>query len=470
MIKAGVIHRCKVAGRCAVIAALTGCASLLRTPYVDPSLSIPDKWQHAKPLPTPPTGLTNGLKVHWWENFNDPVLVNLVNEALRRNNDLAAAALLVRSAQLKSKLAAINLQLGISVSAASSNTYGLSADPSTTRAQSVSLGVSYEADLWGKLSQQHAAAQWEALATAQDRSSTMLSLIGTTMVSYWQNLFINQRIALARQSLANDEAILKWTRTRYQSGAVSSLDVLEAERVLESQRADITQLVQEQVESRNAMAILFDSPPEAAMNSLDALPDGPYPAIEPGLPVQLLARRPDLQAAELRLRETLANGDATRASLYPSLTLTGSLGSASVDALEILRNPAATLGAALTSPLLHWNEVKLNIQVSRAEYERAVINFRQTYYRSLRDVENALSVREQYEAQANYLDRTLESARRIEEIYEVQYRLGHIPIKYWLDAQEVSRTAQVAILTTRLNRLTNYATLYEALGGDPRSF
>jgi outer membrane protein TolC len=121
------------------------------------------------------------------------------------------------------------------------------------------------------------------------------------------------------------------------------------------------------------------------------LPEGALPAIKAGLPASLLGRRPDLRAAELRLREYLANVDASRASFYPTFTLTGSLGSSSISLEQVLKNPIATLGAGLTLPFLQWNTARLTVAVSQTSYEEAVVNFRQTLYTALSEVENSLA-------------------------------------------------------------------------------
>jgi outer membrane protein TolC len=196
------------------------------------------------------------------------------------------------------------------------------------------------------------------------------------------------------------------------------------------------------------------------------LPRYPLPDARAGVPAELLGRRPDLRAAELRLREALATVDATRASFYPPLTLTGALGSASPTLSDILRNPIGSLGAGLTLPFLQWNQMQLNIKISKADYEERVVNFRQSLYQAMADVENALSNRAQLALQAAQLDASLSAARQAERLYEVRYRAGAVPLKDWLDAQEKRRTAEIARDENMLNRLVNQVTVYQALGGD----
>ena len=159
--------------------------------------------------------------------------------------------------------------------------------------------------------------------------------------------------------------------------------------------------MQQRVEARNALAILFNAAPGdttlAAVLPVEPqqLPRTTVPDVAAGLPAELLARRPDLRAAELRLRETLAQGDASRASYYPTLSLTGALGTSSASLLNLVKNPVLSLGAGLSLPFLRFNEMQLNTDLVKAQYAEAATTYRQTLYTALSEVENALSARTQ---------------------------------------------------------------------------
>ncbi|MNY17336.1 putative efflux pump outer membrane protein TtgC precursor [compost metagenome] len=255
-------------------------------------------------------------------------------------------------------------------------------------------------------------------------------------------------------------------RAQYAAGGASALELAEAQQTVASQQAAHALLVQQRVEFTNALTILFDGPPDRSMANPERLPSNALPEARAGVPAELLGRRPDLRAAELRLRESLATVDATRASFYPPLTLTGALGSSSPTLSSVLQNPIATLGAGLTLPFLQWNQMQLNIKISKADYEERVVTFRQSLYQAMADVENALSNRTQLTLRAEQLDVSLQSAREAERLYEVRYRAGAVSLKDWLDAQEKRRTAEIARDENMLNRLVNQVTVYQALGGD----
>jgi NodT family efflux transporter outer membrane factor (OMF) lipoprotein len=319
--------------------------------------------------------------------------------------------------------------------------------------------------LWGKLESARDAARWEAEATAVDRQNTALSVIGTTASAYWQVAFLNERIAASEASIVYAEKTLELAQAKYRAGAVSGIELAQARQAVATQKANLTQLLQQRTEARNALAILFDQAPQNSVPERRQLPDGTLPAIEAGLPASLLGRRPDLRAAELRLREDLANVDATRASFYPTFTLTGSLGGSSTSLESVLRDPIASLGAGIVLPFIQWNTMKLTIKVAETEYEEAVVNFRQTLYKALGDVENALSAHVRFQEESVQLELALASARQAEQLAEVRYRSGATGVQAWLDEQERRRSAETALAENRLNRLTNLMKLYQALGG-----
>ena len=448
---------------------LAGC-SAMHTPYQPAALSTPTSWQNQPLLVAGDTVLHD----RWWRNFNDPQLDQLIELALARNNDLAAAAILVRRAQLQAGLATTNPTVSLGLNTSNSRNLngssgaipGLPGAPVSSRSQSLTASVAYEVDLWGKLASQRDAAQWEALATAEDRDSAALSLIGTTAGLYWKIANLEQRIVLSEQSIAYVARILQLVRVQYEAGAVSALEVLEAERSLASQQASHTLLLQDMVETRSALAILFDGPPETKDSGHYRLTADTLPAVDAGLPAELLARRPDLRAAELRLRKTLSSADAIRSGYYPTFSLTGTLGSSSTSLQNLLQNPVGTLASGLTFPFLQWNQMQLNIAVSKVDYEKASIDFRQIFYKALRDVEIALSARSQFQDQGVRLAQSLAAARRIESLYQERYRAGSVALKIWLDAQETLRSAESAVADNDLNLLNSQVKLYQALGGD----
>ena len=419
---------------------------------------------------------------HWWQAFQDPALDQLIQQALQKNNDLAVAALKVKQARLNASLTATNLtpEVSTSLTAVQQKSWQQSnpadqggnmppngSQNNQTTHYGTSLSLSYELDLWGKLADERAAANFEAEATEQDRLASALSLIGTTASLYWKLGYLNQLIALNQQSLSYTQHSLQIAQAHYHAGANSKLDVLQAEQSANSQQATLEDLYRQRDENRNALTILLDQPPETALEQPVTLPARALPAIPTNLPADVLAQRPDVKAAELRVRSSYATGENTRKSYYPTFSLTGALSTSSEQLRSALQNPTGSIGAGLTLPFIEWQTTRLNIAKQRVIYEQAVRNFRQTFYTALSEVENQLSARQHYLNAGIQLSRTLLLAQQTETISAVRYQAGDIEMQSWLDQQEQRRNAEKSLLENHYQQLTTQMSLYQALGGNP---
>jgi NodT family efflux transporter outer membrane factor (OMF) lipoprotein len=446
-------------GILAVVPLVAGCGGLVRKPYVAPALPVAAAWD-ARPLGDP-----QGAGGRWWNAFEDPQLTALVDEVLATNANLAAGALRLKRARLSSDLARQALLPSFSAGLSSDASKALDGNSPWNKSSAASLSTSWEIDLFGKLDAQADAARWEARATARDLAETRLALIGTTAQTWWQLGYANEQIAIGEQSIAYVRRALALVQRQYDAGAVSRLELRDAQQTVAAQEATQTQLVQARVEASKAIAALLDRQDYAGPEPT-VLPRRDLPAIDAGVPAALLARRPDLAAAELRLRSTLASSDATVASYYPAFSLTGALGTASSALLKFFADPAASVGAALSLPELNPAKVRLATGVARADYAIAVQDFRQTFYDALRDTQITLSARDQYIRQARFLEANYAAAQDAERLYERQYRNGLIALRLWLDAQERLRSARSSLIQNRYNQLTAQVEVYQALGGD----
>ncbi|MFD1437124.1 efflux transporter outer membrane subunit [Acinetobacter terrae] len=445
---------------------LVGCAAVVKTPYEQPTVNIPSNFQNSKAM---------SQHVHadvyadqWWTLFGDAQLNQLVNQVLASNTDLAVAGINLQQARLQAGLAQNKQGPRVSSNVSTGHNIDLNSGDDSSRGLSLSAGVSYELDLFGKLARQTEATKWEALATEQDLQSTAQSLVATTANLYWQLGYLNERYSVAQQNLASTQKTYELVRTQYRAGAVSGLDLTSAEQSVQSQRATLSQIEQQKVETRTALAVLMHQPVQQLNIQEPAhLPRIALPTIAAGLPADLLSRRPDLQASELRLRKTLASKDATKASYYPSINLTGNLGSTSTSLTNLLQNPALTLGASLSLPFLQYNDMKKDLAISDLDYEKSIIQYRQTLYQAFADVENALSARTELNKQVALQERNVQLAEKTERLTEVRYRNGAIALKNLLDAQETTRNARLSLVQTKQSQYNAYVTLMQALGGSP---
>ncbi|HNN45723.1 MAG TPA: efflux transporter outer membrane subunit [Azospira sp.] len=428
------------------------------TPYQRPALDVPAQWQ---------TGSAQGSNAAgpWWQRFGDAQLNTLIDAALRANNDLVAAGLRVRRARLQAGLADVATNPTLAASLSTNVTRNLNTDRDT-KSSSASASLALEPDLWGKFAGSRMAAQLEAEASQADCRGAALQVAATTATLYWKIAFLNDQLAANEANVANAAKVLDFVRVKHDAGKVSGLDVAQAEQNLAQIQATGVTYGQQRTEARNALTILFDRAPGHPSAERPRLADDALPRVDTGLPATLLGRRPDVRAAELRLRGALASADATRANMYPSFSLTGSAGSSSTELKNVLKNPTATLGIGLALPFLNWNTMQLNVAVSENQYEEAVVNFRQKLYTAMREVEDALSARSSLMSEAEKLTVATAQARRAEALSAVRYRAGATALQLWLDAQDKLRNAEIALAQNRLNQLNNYVKLVQALGGD----
>jgi len=463
----------KLASALVLGSSLVGCAAVVKTPYEQPSVQIPSHFQNS-------SGLNQQihervLADQWWTLFQDPQLNALVDQVLARNTDLAVAGINLQQARIQAKQSAS--QQGIRIGDAKISTgHRFSLDGDGNSSTGISLGypgLSYEIDLFGKLANQTEASRWEALATEQDLQATAQSLIGTTAQLYWQLGYLNERYSVVQQNLATAQKTYDLVQVQYRAGAVSGLDLTQAEQAIQSQRSNLSQIDQQRVETRTALAVLLNEPvQQLSFNEPSRLANIQLPTIQAGLPASLLARRPDLQAAELRLRKALANKDANKASYYPSISLTGAVSTgvgvgANTSLSNVLKNPVATLGAGLTLPFLQWNDMKRDLQVNELDYEKSILQYRQTMYEAFADVENALSARNEINKQVQLQQRNVELAEKTARLTEVRYRNGAVALKNLLDTQETLRNARLTLIQTKQSQYNAYVTLMQALGGSP---
>ncbi|MEG2630366.1 MAG: TolC family protein, partial [Comamonas sp.] len=234
-----------------LLALLAGCAAT-RSDYQAPAVILPAAWQQASTA-----AAAAQLPERWWRQFNDPALDRLIESALARSNDLAAAAWRVRQAQLQAGIAATALAPTVAGRASSNASRRLEGDGNATaRSSGAALSASYEVDLWGRVARTRDAAEWAARATQQDLEAAAQALAGTAAGLYWQLAYVQQRLASGQDSLAYALRTQELVRVQYAVGAVSALELREAEQTVASQRAALVLLAQQRVQTRNAIAIL----------------------------------------------------------------------------------------------------------------------------------------------------------------------------------------------------------------------
>lgn len=441
------------------LALLSGCSALVRSDFEAPLVDVPDAWQTVS--------VTQDVHIDpWWKKFNDPVLNQLVSQALATNNDLTLATLTVRRAQLETGLARDDWYPQVSASGSGEVSQVLDQGDSDTNF-SAQASVSYEVDLWGKIGADVDAAKWSAIASMQDREATAQSLVATTATLYWQILYLNESLKLAKQDVQDSQTTLDLVNARYIAGSVSRLEVVQAQKNLATSQSNRSNVQNDLNQAQNALAILFNQAPQTMANIDEnkSIVSLPLPQVAAGVPSDVLIRRPDVKASLYELKSALASKDATYAAYLPSLTLTGSIGDSSDDLEDLLRDPLGSLGAQLFLPFLQWNRMQIDKKISDVDYQTAVVNYRKTLYSAFEDVDNALSDRQNYFEQAEHLTQQYNNALEEEHIYQSRFDNGAVDLTDLLTAQQSRRSSRDALLLNKFNQLSNQAVLYQSLGG-----
>jgi NodT family efflux transporter outer membrane factor (OMF) lipoprotein len=275
------------------------------------------------------------------------------------------------------------------------------------------------------------------------------------------------RLVIVRENLAIAERVFKVVDSRVRNGAASALDLARQQAAVLTQRAAIPQLDLQERQTLFALAILLGRSPEGFDTAASAVTGLAVPRVAPGLPAQLLVRRPDLASAEAQLAAANANVAAARAALLPGIGLTGSAGLASDVLLNFLNGPTATLaiGASLLQPIFDGARLRTQVNVAASRERELVENYRKAVLAALADVESALAAGGRMAEQELLQEKVVEQARLALRLAEIRYREGADDLLTALDAQRTLFQAEDQLAQIRLSRLQGSVGLFKALGG-----
>ena len=405
----------------------------------------------------------------WWAAFGSAELTALIAAAEAANPDLAIAAERVRQAEAQvhtanaSLFPALNLGLGSS----RRETRPDGGDWTAADSSSASLSASYELDLWGRNAAGRDSAEAGLRASRFDRETVRLTLLAGVANGYFQLLSLRGRLAIAHENLAIAERVFKVVDSRVRNGAASKLDLARQQAAVLTQRAAILPLELQERQTLFALAILLGRAPEGFDTAASSLAGLAVPRVAPGLPAQLLLRRPDLGSAEAQLAAASANIAAARAALLPAISLTGSAGLASDVLLNFLNGPTAALaiGASLLQSIFDGGRLRAQVDATESRQRELVQGYRKAVFAALADVENALAAASRLAVQEGLQEQVVEQARVALRLAEIRYREGADDLLTMLDAQRTLFQAEDQRAGIRLARLQASVGLYKALGG-----
>jgi multidrug efflux system outer membrane protein len=447
------------------IGVLAGCA--MGPDYRRPEVAVPETYQYL------PKETADTVNTAWWQQFGDPVLDQLIVEALGNNRNVMQAAANVQQAAalLTETQSQFYPQAGYDAGGTRQqfSTDYLPNRPSTSRTQTtynVIASASWEVDLWGRIRRQTESAQANLLATEEARRGVILSLVAQVANNYLTLRALDEQLEVAKKTLATYAESLKLFELQFKYGVVSQMNVAQARSQYQTAAAEIPSIEQQIVNTENALAILLGRNPGHIVRG-KSVADMSVPQTPAQLPSQLLERRPDIAQAEQQLVAANAQIGAAKALYFPTISLTGALGSVSGDLSNLFTGPTRvwSYGGSLLGPIFTGGAVTGQVRQAEGAQQAALFNYEKTVQGAFADVENALIAqqksRERLQAQQGLVDALSDYAR----LARLQYNGGYVPYSTVLQAEQQLFPAQLTLAQDRAQVFGAVVSVYQSLGG-----
>jgi outer membrane protein, multidrug efflux system len=447
---------------CAALAVLAGCS--LGPHYHRPDIPPPPAWAGRVDA-----NAAQWPGAEWWRGFGSADLEAFIAQAERANDDLRAAVARVHQADAQRRIAGAPLLPALDAQANAQRARAAVPDQGFVTGNSFEplLSASYELDFWGKNRAAYHAAAASERATVYDRTTVELSVMAGVATTYFQALELRDRLAIAEANLANATKILKGLKLEEVAGTVTALDVAQQETVVATVNAAVPPLRAQLRQSLDALAILTGNTPESIDVTHGSLDDIGRPGVRPGLPSELLERRPDVAAAEAQLIAANADIAQARAAFFPSISLTAGGGFESSQLATVLKpaNRVWSLGAGLTQPIFHGGALVGQYRLSKGRYEELLADYHKAVISALANVEDSLAGVEQGAEQVARQQQAADQAARAYEYAQTQMRAGTINVLTLLNTETALFSARDALAQAKFAQLQAVVSLYQALGG-----
>jgi multidrug efflux system outer membrane protein len=449
---------------------LTAC---LGPHYKRPDVPPPQAWRN-----TPAAqGTAPWPSSDWWHGFNSPTLNDLMDQARTANDDIGAAVARIRQADAQARIAGAALlpSLGADFDAnrqrAQEQTLTpagtLLSRPSTFNTFTAELTASYEIDFWGRNRDLRDAAVAAAVASRYDRATIELTVMQSVASTYFQALELRDRLQVAHDNVASARDTLKDLQLEAQVGTVTALDVAQQETTVATLDAEIPPLTQQFGQTLDALAILVGQQPESVDVTAGSLVDLGEPEVTPGMPSDLLTRRPDVAEAEAQLVAANANVAAARAAFFPTISLTAGGGYVS-PALSTLFSPATrawSLTGGLAQPIFQGGALVGQYQLNKGRYAELLSDYHKAVISAFGNVEDALVSVQQTAEQLQRQQEAVAAARHAYELTQAQFHAGTINILIVLSTETALFTAEDTLVQVKYSHLNALVALFSALGG-----
>lgn len=466
-----------------LLLALIGCGCMVGPNYKPPSVELPSHWSETNSTKPISQAAQTDL-AQWWRGFDDPVLDRLVEQALSSNLDLLDAVARVREARaLQSEASAAlypTLSGGTSYSRIRySETTPFGSFPQVFPVEynlfEGGFNSSWDLDLFGGIRRSIQAQRAEMERAAENERDVRVAVLAEVGQDYVIVRSLQRRIVIAQSNTAAQRASLELTQERFQMGFAAELDVAQARSLMLATQTTIPTLQTQLAQTIHQMGVLLGRPPEALSNSLDATrPLLPVPGLDvlklripPGLPSELLRRRPDIRAAEREMAAATARVGVATAAFFPDFSMTGTVGLESLALSNFIEGASRfwTVGPTLTMPIFEGGRLRAQLAATNAEQQQAALIYQKTVLQALEEVEDGLTAYGQERARHGLLDQNVAAAQRTTELAEDRYTHG---IGSYLDVLEAQRSlyqSQDQLAQSHQLMALDLIALFKALGG-----
>jgi multidrug efflux system outer membrane protein len=410
----------------------------------------------------------------WWEQFQDPALSALVDQALHNNKDLAIATANVDAAfaQYGITRAAQWPQVDAGASASRqrlSETAGPVPAPAGRQVFNdfdASLSASFELDVWGRLRRASESARASLLASEEGRRTVLMTLVGAVANGYIQLRALDRQLEIARSTSQSLGEAARLQELRFREGAVPESDYRQAESQYQTAAAQVPELERQVARQENFISVLLGRNPGPIPRGreIEALL---FPAVPDALPASLLERRPDIRQAEQNLIAANADIGVAKAAYFPRISLTAALGFESADLSDLLkaRSKAGSLGAGATLPIFNAGRIRNQVAQTEAFQREALSNYEKSILVGFQEVENALIDRTKFSQAREVQARNVAALQRFRDLAALRYKEGATIYLEVANAEQSLFNAQLAYVATQSQLFQSYANLYKAMGG-----
>jgi len=443
-------------------------ACSLQPVYERPAAPVAGEFPAGAAYEATPASGSPAVEFGWRDFLADPRLQRLVEISLKNNRDLRVAALNVRQVQAQYRIQRSASLPSIAGFAGESASRTPGKAPEVARTYSAGVAAAWEIDFFGRLQSLSDAALQQYFATVQARRAAEILLVSQVADQYLAMLALDEQLAVTRQTLAAAQASYDIVKLRFDAGTGTELALRQAQSVVEQSNADLAAETRARAQAENALVLLLGQPLPSDLPPVIPLGEQRILAeIPPGLPSDLLERRPDILQAEALLRSENADIGAARAAFFPSISLTGSLGSSSATLGRLFGagSLAWAFAPSITLPIFEGGALRANLDVARIRKDIGIAQYEKAIQTAFRDVADGLAARGTYDDQLAAQERYTATQQRSLELAEFRYRNGVDTYLNVLTAQTGLYGAQQALVTTRLQRLTSLVDLYRTLGG-----